>query len=323
MNDWARALAAGLALLLVDALAVAAPSPGNAAPVMSVGVAPFVGAGGQVRGALAGILAHQLAESPEIRVVFPEDLKSLAVSQPEAREIRRWAESRQVDVIVVGSEKPFGAGGVKLAIELRSGQSGAAVGRYTAAADDLEYASPAMEEVADKILLDLGHEQSQEGAAPPQGEFAEDPKQVRFAVVEKGQPVAIYSDELEVTQDSGARHIVFSGNVRVKQGTVTLVADRLDAYYARGGSSPEYLEATGSVRVRDGNKKARCDNAVYHNTDRRVQCKGRAVLVQGCDRVRGQEIEFDLEEERVRVLGAASVVLQGEEQDANCAGGLR
>lgn len=325
MDRWTRGLGVGLVLVLLDALAVAAPSRGDAAPVMSIGVAPFVGQGGELRDALARTLAHRLAASPDIRVLFPGDLKALAVEDPAAREVRRWAERRQVDVIVVGSEKPFGVGGVTLEIEVRSGHSGAAVERYTAAEDDLAQAIPAVREIAAKILRDLGHEPTPDGAAvePAPGQLEEDAKEAGFAVGGKGQPVAIYSDELEVTQDSGARHIVFTGNVRVKQGSVALAADRLVAYYARGASSPEYLEASGSVRVRDGNKKARCENAVYYNTERRVLCKGRAVLIQGCDRVRGQEIEFDLEEERVRVLGAASVVLQGEEKPANCDGGFR
>ena len=137
MDSWTRGLGVGLVLVLVDALAVAAPSRGNAAPVMSIGVAPFVGPGGEVRDALARTLAHRLAASPDIRVLFPGDLKALAVKDPAAREVRRWAERRQVDVIVVGSQKPFGVGGVTLEIEVRSGHSGAAVERYTATEDDL------------------------------------------------------------------------------------------------------------------------------------------------------------------------------------------
>ena len=47
-----------------------------------------------------------------------------------------------------------------------------------------------------------------------------------------------------------------------------------------------------------------------------VQDRGRAEVLQGCDRVRGEEIEFDLERERIRVTGAASVVINSGDGDA-------
>ena len=52
-----------------------------------------------------------------------------------------------------------------------------------------------------------------------------------------------------------------------------------------------------------------------------VLCRGRAELTQGCETVRGSEIQFDLVEERVRVIGAASVVLQAGGDGADCEGG--
>ena len=300
----------------------AAPPPEKPEAVMSIGVSPFVDRQGAVDGAVSLGLAKSLAANRDIRVVFPEELEALAVEDPEAREVRRWAERREVGVVVVGQETARGKG-AKIEVEVRSGHSGATVERYAVMVDDEQSAPGQVAALAPRILRDLGHApvSGSESAASP--EPSPDPAAAMFALGKKGKPVAIESDELEVTQDAGARHIVFTGNVRVKQGTVTLMADRLDAFYEKGSSRPEYLEATGSVRVQDGNKKARCDNAVYHNTERTVLCKGKAELLQGCDRVRGAEIEFDLEEERVRVLGAASVVLQGDKKSSKCKGGFR
>lgn len=323
MRRRAISLGLGLFLLHVGAAATAAPDPETAGPVMSIGVSAFVNSDGEAREALAQSLARALSDHPGVRVVFPSQFKDLAVDDPEAREVRRWAERRKADVIVVGQQKLRG-NEIKLDIEVRSGHSGAAVERYELAADDPEAAAQSVRKLAPRILRDLGIRPVEEEVAAGGNEVgdAKEEEGTKFDLGGKGKPVAIQSDELEVTQSSGARHIVFTGNVTVKQGTVTLAADRLDAYYAKGSSRPEYLEATGSVRVRDGNKKARCENAVYHNTDRMVLCKGKAELVQGCDRVRGSEIEFDLEAERVRVLGAASVVLQGEQKPKNCDGGF-
>ncbi len=300
----------------------AAPPPEKPAGVMSIGVSPFVDRQGAADDAVSLGLAKRLAANREIRVVFPEELEALAVEDPEAREVRRWAERRDVAVVVVGQETARGES-AKIDVEVRSGHSGATVERYAVVVDGEQTAPEQVAALAPRILRDLGHTPILKAGSAVSPAPTPDPAAAMFALGKKGKPVAIESDELEVTQDAGARHIVFTGNVRVKQGTVTLLADRLDAFYEKGSSRPEYLEATGSVRVEDGNKKARCDNAVYHNTQRTVLCKGKAELFQGCDRVRGTEIEFDLEEERVRVLGAASVVLQGDKKDSKCKGGFR
>ena len=116
-----------------------------------------------------------------------------------------------------------------------------------------------------------------------------------------------------------SRHFVFTRNVRVAQGDITLTTDRLDAYYSDGASQPERLVATGNVRVRQQDWEGRCDEAVYLRSEQRVVCSGAAELVQGCDRVRGREIAFDLERDRVRVSGAASLVIHpGDADETAC-----
>ena len=52
--------------------------------------------------------------------------------------------------------------------------------------------------------------------------------------------------------------------------------------------------------------------------DQKIFCQGKAEVVQGCDRVRGHEIEFDLARDRVRVTGAASVLIRPEDADGKC-----
>ena len=101
------------------------------------------------------------------------------------------------------------------------------------------------------------------------------------------------------------------------QGDVTLNADRLEAIYPEGASQPDRLVATGHVRIVQGARRARCEEATYERADGIIMCRGRAELTEGCDRVRGHLIELDLERERVRVTGAASVVIQSE--GADCA----
>jgi lipopolysaccharide export system protein LptA len=132
----------------------------------------------------------------------------------------------------------------------------------------------------------------------------------------RDDPISINSEELEVFPHDGGRRLVFSRSVEVLQGDVTLNADRLEAVYPQGASQPERLLASGHVRVVQGDRRARCDEAIYERGSQTILCRGRAEVLHGCDRVRGEEIEFDLERERVRVTGAASVVIHSEDEDA-------
>ena len=122
-----------------------------------------------------------------------------------------------------------------------------------------------------------------------------------------------------MSRDHG-RELVFQRNVRVRQANVTLRSQRLEATYKKGESEPERLVADGDVLVDQNGRRAKCDHAVYLRRDQRLTCSGRAELVQGCDVVRGDSIQFWLSDDRARVEGAASIVIRPEgEAGAGCA----
>ena len=179
-----------------------------------------------------------------------------------------------------------------------------------------------LEPLVTAILESLGygpHFSAQPSPGSPDTEAGANTTATELGLMQKGKPVAIRSDELEVTQqDDRGRRLVFLGNVRVTQGDITLEADRLEAFYPKGMSRPERLEANGHVRVVQGNRRAQCETAIYDSLRQQVFCRGHAELIQGCDTVRGSEIQFDLAEERVRVIGAASVVIQSGDDEADC-----
>jgi len=134
------------------------------------------------------------------------------------------------------------------------------------------------------------------------------------------EPVSIESDEIEIVDRAGLRHLVFRREVKVVQGDVTLLTDHLEAFYPEGASQPDRLEATGNVRVRQGERSARCESATYLRQEQVIVCRGQAEILRKCDRVRGGEIRFDLERDTVRVVGSASVVLQAK---GECSGGVQ
>jgi lipopolysaccharide export system protein LptA len=68
-------------------------------------------------------------------------------------------------------------------------------------------------------------------------------------------------------------------------------------------------------------RQASCDNATYLRADALITCTGRAELRQGCDVVRGRRITFDLDRDRVRVEGAASVVIHPDADEEGAGAG--
>jgi lipopolysaccharide export system protein LptA len=286
---------------------------------------------------VASVLAEQLDSRSRLRVVAPDAVRrdDRGLADPQADDVRRWALWNQVENVVVGRSD-----GLAVAVELRSGHSGAALAEYRVAPESSEELPGAVERLAVLILADLGEAAAEaplpavsapasglpsatRGAEPPAPDAG--PKADSLALLpgpRRDDPISINSDELEVVSEAGGRRLVFSRNVEVLQGDVTLNADRLEAVYPQGASQPDHLRATGDVRVHQGDRRARCDEATYARSAQTIVCRGRAEVTQGCDRVRGQEIEFDLARERVRVSGAASVVIQPEDADAaECADG--
>jgi lipopolysaccharide export system protein LptA len=288
---------------------------------------------------VASVLAQQLDSRSGLRVVAPDALRRDArgLSDPQAADVRRWARWNQVENVLIGRSDDLG-----VAVELRSGHSGAALAEYrvaTDSSDSSEALNGAVERLAVLILADLG-EVVTESPTPAVSAAADgapsatrggeplpgaNPKADSLALLpaaRREDPISINSDELEVVPEAGGRRLVFSRNVEVLQGDVTLNANRLEAVYPQGASQPDQLRATGDVRVHQGDRRARCDEATYERSAQTIVCRGRAEVTQGCDRVRGQEIEFDLVRERVRVSGAASVVIQPEDADpGECADG--
>jgi lipopolysaccharide transport protein LptA len=178
----------------------------------------------------------------------------------------------------------------------------------TAAATDEEVAS------VDAVSSGLA-------VAPPASTARSGASSVFGIDLDSGSPISIHADELEAVQNGGVRQLVFTKNVVVTQDDVTIRSTRLEAYYPPGASQPDRLVAQGSVRMRQGDREARCDNATFDRLRDLVVCRGDAVLqdVDGC--VAGDRIEFDLAADTVTVKGGARVMINGN--DGSAAEGCR
>lgn len=286
---------------------------------------------------VAGLLAAELARQSTGRVVSPVEMR---LGEPAvngsgtAADVRRLAALNAVDRVVVGSAARSAGGGVNVDVELRSGHSGAAEAEYRLEPASDPALPSAVEKLATLILADLVQVEPaavlppvsapRAGARGETGNSSsaveEDEEGGRLSLMPRGKnddPISIESDELEVLPLEGGRRLVFSRNVRVVQGDIRLSSDRLEAVYPEGASRPETLVAEGHVAIAQGERNAQCQRATYERVLQTIVCRGKAEVVQGCDRVRGREIEFDLEHERVRVSGAASVLIRPDE-DGKC-----
>lgn len=115
-------------------------------------------------------------------------------------------------------------------------------------------------------------------------------------------PVDVAADRIEV-QDRADRAI-FSGNVVVRQGQLTLTAPRLTvAYSSGGGVQLRRIDATGGVTVRSPSETARGDVGIYDTQARIITLIGGVSLVQKDAKVNGGRLTIDLDSGRAVMDG--------------------
>jgi lipopolysaccharide export system protein LptA len=308
--------------------------------MIRVAIAPFVweGASGEMAAdapvQIARVLAERLADRPIDRVMSPDAFLARAEFEPPAATIRQWAYNASVDTVIVGRVRALDvtqqSKGWQLEAILRSGHSGAESNRHRITVTRRADIEDSLDRLAAEILEDLGFTASEEVATAPHRD-PRSPEPPAFAAasaapqdetnpglaadfdlgrLREDAPIEINAEEAEIVDRGDERKLVFQRNVRVRQGDVRLESDVLEAEYRKGEPEPDRLVARGSVQVDQGYRRAKCDRAVYSRVDQKLSCEGRAELVQGCDVVRGDSIEFDLAGDEAHVVGAASVVIR-------------
>jgi lipopolysaccharide export system protein LptA len=318
------------ALLLAVAPGALADSPEAGASSLRVGVAPFesVTPPGAAVPDVATLLADRIATRGVQRVVGPGQLGAVPDAEPEAAEVKAWASGAEVDAIAVGRTTRIG-NQLSVDVRLRSGESGEVERTFVAEVLRPEQLEGTVDSLAGKIIaatlalvggIDTPEEAAGDGASASEPSSAKKKRSSEnnpfdVAAFDSNKPLSIHSDELEAFQNEGARRLVFSKRVHVKQDDMELTSHRLEAFYPANASQPDRLVASGSVKMMQGNREARCDRATYHRSQEMLICAGSAELRDGEDVVTGDVIEFDLASERVVVTGGASVLIHPEEEE--------
>jgi lipopolysaccharide export system protein LptA len=115
-------------------------------------------------------------------------------------------------------------------------------------------------------------------------------------------PIDVAADRIEV-QDRADR-AVFSGNVVVRQGELTLTAPRITvAYSSGGGVQIRRVDASGGVIVKSPSETARGEVGIYDTQQRIITLIGGVSLVQKDARVNGGRLTIDLESGRAVMDG--------------------
>jgi lipopolysaccharide export system protein LptA len=109
-------------------------------------------------------------------------------------------------------------------------------------------------------------------------------------------PVEITADRLDLDQASGSA--VFSGQVKVGQGTLRLAADRVEVFYDEASTQPtgkvQRMIATGNVTLANGSEAAEADHAVYEVAAGTIAMDGNVLLTQGQNALSSEKLSIDL-----------------------------
>ena len=118
------------------------------------------------------------------------------------------------------------------------------------------------------------------------------------------EAIHIKSNQMEALDKEGK--VIFTGDVVARKGDLTIYADRLIVYYsdkkggagAEGKRSLERLVAEGDVKITQGKRTARGDEATYDKKKEIITLTGDAQVWQGQNRVKGDKIIVFLKEDK-------------------------
>lgn len=128
----------------------------------------------------------------------------------------------------------------------------------------------------------------------------------------RGAELVITSDQAEGAKAAGGREsVVFTKNVKARQGDMNLACDWLEAVYPQAAAGrPDKITARGSVVIVQGTNEAHCSEAQVDNVACTAECRSqgaKATLHRGSDDVEADTIYFDLCKGTVKAVGNVQI----------------
>jgi lipopolysaccharide transport protein LptA len=268
-----------------------------------VGVAPFVSMASDSSAApdIATALAQRLG-GQGIGAIVPPSAIGEYPEKPSTAERVALRDRTGVRTLVTGSVTPLGDA---FAIDARvlDLDSGETLGEPLAekAADQADLPR-ALDALAQGVAARL--------AAPVAERPREDKPRRRkpSGEDELREPIEMQGDTLDVQSVPGGRKLSFTGHVNAVQGDIRLECDQLEAMTKGDTSQPEQVVAKGNVVVKQRDRTAKCDEAIFYRTEDKLVCTGSpAELTEECNRAEALRITFFLESEKVEMSGNSKV----------------
>jgi lipopolysaccharide export system protein LptA len=148
-----------------------------------------------------------------------------------------------------------------------------------------------------------------------------------------GQPMDVTSKSATARLVTDGKEVTFQGNVKVKQGDVTLTCDRLVVVYdekAGAGTGAgrakkiaknldnvgqiKSITASGNVKIVQNERMAVAGKALYDNAKRTITLTEGPRLWQGADVLLGNTIIIYIDENRTDVDGDIKLKINPEQQ---------
>jgi lipopolysaccharide export system protein LptA len=133
--------------------------------------------------------------------------------------------------------------------------------------------------------------------------------------VDRGAPIEVAADSLEVDQGTG--RALLTGNVVIAQGELRLSAAEVEIAYAVGGADGapadrriERLIARGDVLLVTGEDAAEAEEAVYELATGQVVMTGDVLVTQGGATLAGDRLAIDLDTGTGAVTGRVRTTLR-------------
>ncbi|MCD7058540.1 LptA/OstA family protein [Pelagibacterium xiamenense] len=129
---------------------------------------------------------------------------------------------------------------------------------------------------------------AQAGAAPQN-----DPLGADALAADAGETVEITADDLQITEDSNSA--LFTGNVRIIQGSMEMTAGQVDVLYGEGGPSDlvSFTASGGRVRMITEDQTVDGNKAVYDFENRILVFTGDVVVVNASGTITSAELIID------------------------------
>lgn len=129
---------------------------------------------------------------------------------------------------------------------------------------------------------------------------------------DQAAPVRINADRMEL--DNISKHVVFEGNVEATRDDVVINSDKMEVYNNQKEKKIEKILASGRVRIKQGKRLAKGEEAVYYTQEAKIILTGHPEVIEEDNHVAGDEITILIQENRSIVKGSVKVVFYPQEK---------